>query len=114
MRAADPFYRNHTEREEHEAFWTGYAHALDDTGADVFYLRTPFEGNVHRNYLDGDQNGFYDRKRRETHSRQTLTLGIFRGASRRNIKRLGMPWWANYTRGGKYFYVRNYLESHRH
>ena len=96
---ADPFYRDLQERREHEAFWKGYADGLDHTGADPFYLNAGSRSR--RIYLDGYQGGFYDRKRRETHSPEDLATAVYRGSSRSAIERTRLPWWRNYTRGGR-------------
>jgi hypothetical protein len=53
---------------------------------------------VKLHYIAGYECGFYDRKRRETNSREDLMLSRYRASSRATIAHAGMPWWSNYTR----------------
>lgn len=93
------FYRTEEERASHEAFWEGYADGVDHATEHMVKLHAP--RCIRRHYLAGYQNGFYDRKKRETRSHEDLALSVFRASPRADIERAGLPWWANYTREGK-------------
>ena len=94
--SSEAFYRNQAEREIDEAFWGGYADGLDHRSEHIDKLQAPKW--IRQSYLEGYKNGFYDRKRRETHSHEELSLGVFMASSRAVIEEMEMPWWANYTR----------------
>lgn len=94
----DSFYRTAAERENFESFWMGYSDGLDHKTEHIIKLHAP--KRIRDRYLEGYRNGFYDRKRRETHSHEQLSLSVFRASSRATLEQIGMPWWANYTRTG--------------
>lgn len=90
-RDADAFARSTEEQATNEAYWLGFTDGLDEEGASPVELGGPLRGS----YLEGYYDGFYERKQAEVGSRGLL-LAVSMGYPRR----LGFPWWRNYTRGG--------------
>lgn len=96
--ATDGFYRSTQERTEIESFWMGYSDGLDHATEHIAKLHAP--KRIRQRYLEGYQNGFYDRKRHEMHTALDIALAVYMGTSRRALDLLAGVRWSNYTRTG--------------
>ena len=87
--------RTYLPSDQADAFWLGHTDGVDKDphAAD---LAIP---EVRDSYIEGYHYGFLDRKRREIGSKEDLGSSVFMANSRATVERIGLPWWANYTRG---------------